>query len=136
MNENLPKILLSIWKNLVFVNNTKSFLDVTEFIPSSPALTAVLNNDVIQVSWDKPEDNPHRVDHYELYWQGSDSPSTPEQVSLVRHCSGWFQCQKPANVSFICACIYTLFSSLCIAFVTSLKERTMFQDYHLTKIRK
>nr|XP_011432114.2 Ig-like and fibronectin type-III domain-containing protein 1 isoform X2 [Crassostrea gigas]XP_011432115.2 Ig-like and fibronectin type-III domain-containing protein 1 isoform X2 [Crassostrea gigas]XP_034314784.1 Ig-like and fibronectin type-III domain-containing protein 1 isoform X2 [Crassostrea gigas] len=69
------------------VTDTKLILECVqenqEFIPSAPALTAVLNNDVIQVSWDKPEDNPHRVDHYELYWQGSDSPSTPEQVSVV-----------------------------------------------------
>lgn len=90
-------IILPMCIKLVFWV-TLNVLDMTEFIPSAPALTAVLNNDVIQVSWDKPEDNPHRVDHYELYWQGSDSPSTPEQVSLVS------QCQKPSNESYL----YTL----------------------------
>lgn len=97
MNENLFNHIANVHQ-ASFLINTKYFLDMTEFIPSAPALTAVLNNDVIQVSWDKPEDNPHRVDHYELYWQGSDSPSTPEQVSVVS------QCQKPSNDSYL----YTL----------------------------
>lgn len=97
MNENLFNHIANVHQ-ASFLSNTKYFLDMTEFIPSAPSLTAVLNNDVIQVSWDKPEDNPHRVDHYELYWQGSDSPSTPEQVSVVS------QCQKPSNESYL----YTL----------------------------
>nr|XP_022317210.1 Ig-like and fibronectin type-III domain-containing protein 2 [Crassostrea virginica]XP_022317211.1 Ig-like and fibronectin type-III domain-containing protein 2 [Crassostrea virginica] len=54
-----------------------------EFIPSSPALTALQRNDVIQVNWDKPEDNAHRVDRYELYWLASDTPSSSKHVSLV-----------------------------------------------------
>ncbi|XP_062589664.1 Ig-like and fibronectin type-III domain-containing protein 2 [Saccostrea cucullata] len=56
-----------------------------ELIPGPPKVRAIQDKDVIDVSWDKPQDNAHRVEHYELFWQGSDTPSSPQQVSLSRN---------------------------------------------------